>query len=159
MVLSPCSHLCCSSSVPNFRGQEFRLQEESISGAHTLTLQTWPCSLGNGKNPLCDWHISSEKMYCYADDTQFFTLIIDVHFIPWKMYPWYEFMNNSKFYSMETRLNSCPCYWSNRAKIKDLPTACCYVVSSKPFLHIKLCFLKGIFKEYCYRGKGPDKAD
>lgn len=53
MLLSTCSHLRCSSAVPNFRGQEFRLQEKSFSGAYTLALQTWPCCLGNGKNPLC----------------------------------------------------------------------------------------------------------
>lgn len=50
MSLSSRSHLCCSGAVPNFGGQELRLQEESISGADTLSLQTRPCRLGNGKN-------------------------------------------------------------------------------------------------------------
>lgn len=50
MFLSTCSHLCCGRAVPNFRGQEFRLQEESVGGADTLALQTRPRRLGNGKN-------------------------------------------------------------------------------------------------------------
>lgn len=43
------SHLCCGRSVPHLWGQEFRLQEACVGGAHTLPLQTWPCSLGNGE--------------------------------------------------------------------------------------------------------------
>lgn len=50
MLLSTCSHLRCSSAVPNFGRQEFGLQEESVGGADTLALQARPRRLGNGKN-------------------------------------------------------------------------------------------------------------
>lgn len=50
--LSTYSHLRCSSAVPNFGGQKFRLQEESISGVDTLTFQTRPYHLGNGKSTM-----------------------------------------------------------------------------------------------------------
>jgi len=47
------SHLCCGRSLPHLWGQEFRLQEACVGGAHTLPLQAWPCSLGNGEYM---WH-------------------------------------------------------------------------------------------------------
>lgn len=45
------SHLRSRRALPNLRGQEPRLQEACLRGAHQLPLQARPSSLGGGEHP------------------------------------------------------------------------------------------------------------
>ena len=59
----PCSHLRGRRALPNLRGQEPRLQEACLRGAHQLPLQARPGSLGGGEHPAGrrDEHFSPGK--------------------------------------------------------------------------------------------------
>lgn len=49
-LLSPHSHLCSCCALPHLRGQEPRLQEACVRGAHQLALQARPRSVGGGEH-------------------------------------------------------------------------------------------------------------
>lgn len=48
-ILFSLSYLRCSCALPHFGGQELRLQEASVCGAHTLPVQTRRRCLGDGE--------------------------------------------------------------------------------------------------------------